>query len=292
MMPLHLFTSRTFSGANLLTFFLYAALGVTFYFLPFNLIRVQEYSPTAAGSALLPFTLLMFALSRFSGGLVTRYGARLPLVLGPSIVGVGYLLFALPGIGGSYWTTYFPAIVTVGLGMAVTVAPLTTAVMGAVSDQYAGTASGINNAVARVANLLAIAVLGLIVLGVFNLVLDQQLLTQHITPAVRSLMDAQRGRLADAQAPASVAIDTRVLLQHDIAVSFISGFRVVMLCAALLAFVSAICAGLTVPSRRMLVSVQKAEQQSGDNACTLTYARLLQDKLDSDNEHAKVAQDS
>lgn len=283
MMPLHLFTSRTFSGTNLLTFFLYAALGVTLYFLPFNLIRVQGYSPTEAGSALLPFTLLMFSLSRFSGGLVTRYGARLPLVLGPSIVAVGYLLFALPGIGGSYWTTYFPAIVTVGLGMAVTVAPLTTAVMGAVSDQYAGTASGINNAVARVANLLAIAVFGLIVLGVFNLVLDNQLLTQHIAPAVRSLLDTQRGKLADAQAPVSVAIDTRMLLQHDIAESFISGFRVAMLFNACLALISAIFAGLTVPPQRLRVSEQEAERRSGDNACTLTYVPLAKD---SSSEHS------
>jgi EmrB/QacA subfamily drug resistance transporter len=283
MMPLQLFKSRTFSGTNLLTFFLYGALGATLYFLPFNLIRVQGYSPTAAGSALLPFTLLMFALSRFSGGLVVRYGARLPLVVGPTIVGVGYLLFALPGIGGSYWTTYFPAIVTVGLGMSITVAPLTTTVMGAVSDQYAGTASGINNAVARVANLLAIAVFGLVVLGVFNLALDNYLLTQHITPAVRALLDPQRAKLANATVPASVAPDMRLLLQGDIAASFISGFRIAMIMGACLAFMSAICAGLTVPPQRTVLSKQNHERQCGDNACTLMYARSHGEKSE---EHA------
>lgn len=272
MMPLNLFRSRTFSGANLLTFFLYGALGATLYFLPFNLIRVQGYSPTAAGSALLPFTLLMFALSRFSGGLVTRYGARLPLVVGPIIVGVGYLLFALPGIGGSYWTTYFPAIVTVGLGMSVTVAPLTTTVMGAVSDQYAGTASGINNAVARVANLLAIAIFGLVVLGIFNLTLNQLLLAQHVSPAVQALLEPQRAKLANAVVPAGVAPDMRILLQGDIAASFISGFRIAMIMGACLAFISALCARLTVPPHYTKVSAQEEEQQCGDNACTLMYA--------------------
>jgi hypothetical protein len=277
MMPLQLFQSRTFSGTNLLTFFLYGALGATLYFLPFNLIRVQGYSPTEAGSALLPFTLLMFSLSRFSGGLVMRYGARLPLVVGPLIVGVGYLLFALPGIGGSYWTTYFPAIVTVALGMSVTVAPLTTTVMGAVSDQYAGTASGINNAVARVASLLAIAIFGLVVLGVFNLALDQHLLAQHITPEIQALLEPQRAKLANALVPASVAPDTRSLLQHDIAESFISGFRVAMIMGACLAFISAICAGLTVPPLRTIVPEHESELQCGDNACTLMSARRVGD---------------
>src|SRR5262249_43312318 len=102
MMPLILFRSRTFSGANLLTLFLYAALGGALFFFPFVLMNVHGYSPTMAGSALLPFTLLIFSLSRWSGGLVARYGSKLPLVVGPLFVACGYLLFALPGTGGSY----------------------------------------------------------------------------------------------------------------------------------------------------------------------------------------------
>ena len=165
MLELDLFRSRTFSVANLYTLVLYAALGGALYFLPFDLINVHRYSPLEAGAALLPFVAIVTAFSRFSGGLIERVGARLPLCLGAIFEGAAYVAFALGGSGGSYWTSFFPGAVLLGLGGACFVAPLTTAVMGAVDQSHAGLASGINNAVSRTAGLIAIAALGIVVAG-------------------------------------------------------------------------------------------------------------------------------
>ena len=249
MMPLGLFRSRTFSGANLLTFFLYAALGGALYFFPFLLIQVQGYGSTAAGAALLPFVLLLFVLSRWSGGLIGRFGARLPLVVGPVIAAIGFGLFMLPGIGGSYWTTYFPAVVVLGLGMAVTVAPLTTAVMGAVGPDRAGIASGINNSVARTASLLAIAILGIAVSTVFTRELDERLDAAGLDPAVTMAVRDQAGDLAAAQAPAGADAETQAEVERIVGRSYLSAFRVVMAIGAGLALVSVVCAFMLIEGK-------------------------------------------
>ena len=163
MVPLRLFRSHTFSGANLLTFLLYGALGGALFFLPLNLVQVQGYPEGIAGLTFLPFTLLLVIMSRWAGGLVDRYGPKIPLVVGPLIVTVAFILLSFPGITAGpddYWTTFFPATVVFGLGMGITVAPLVTAVMGSVPQHYAGIASGINNEMSRASQVLAIAVMG------------------------------------------------------------------------------------------------------------------------------------
>ncbi len=163
MVRCDLFASRAFSAANVYTFLLYMALGGSLYFVPFVLINVHHYTPTAAGAVLLPFIFIMVVSSRWSGGLVTRIGARTPLLFGAVIAGLGFLAFALPGSDGSYWSTFFPAAVVLGIGGALFVAPLTTTVMSSVPVEHAGVASGINNAVARTAGLIGIAALGIVV---------------------------------------------------------------------------------------------------------------------------------
>jgi EmrB/QacA subfamily drug resistance transporter len=247
MVPLDLFRSRSFTGANLLTLFLYAALSGMFFFLPFNLIQIQGYTATAAGGAMLPFILIMFALSRWSGGLVERYGGKRPLVVGPLIAAAGFAAFALPGAGaGSYWTSFFPAVVTLGVGMAVSVAPLTTVVMGSVDRQYSGTASGINNAVSRVAALVSVAALGLVLLSLSSRALEARMAEPGMSDETRRVLAAQSDAFARVAIPEGVSAETQVESRRAIAESFVVGFRAVVAIAAALAAVSSLCAFLLV----------------------------------------------
>jgi EmrB/QacA subfamily drug resistance transporter len=242
MLPLPLFRSRMFTGANLLTFLLYAALGGTLFFLPLNLIQVQHYSATAAGAALLPFILIISFLSRWSGGLVATYGAKLPLIVGPLIAASGFALFMLPGVGGSYWTNFLPAVVVLGLGMAISVAPLTTTVMNSVAQNRVGVASGVNNAVARTAGLLAIAVLGIVMLHVFNHALDRRVVEWKLPPSASQSLQSQRTKLAAIAIPEDQDAATQILIHRAIDESFVSGFRAIMAIGATLAIASAVSA--------------------------------------------------
>ncbi|HVY07660.1 MAG TPA: MFS transporter [Burkholderiales bacterium] len=260
MVPIALFRNRNFAGANLLTLWLYAALGGGLYFFPLNLIQVQGYSATAAGAALLPFIFIMFALSRWAGKLVDRVGSRLPLVVGPAIAACGFALFAWPGIGGSYWLTFFPAVVVLGLGMSVTVAPLTTTVMNSIGADMAGVASGVNNAVSRAAALLAIAGLGMAMAGAFDANLSTKLESIGATQEVRTFFEAQRGKLAGAPIPANMVGADAAALRRAIDESFVAGFRRVMLLSAGLALLSALGAWVVIEGRR---PAQPARQRKG-----------------------------
>lgn len=260
MMPLELFRSRAFAGANLLTLFLYAALSGLFFFLPFNLIQVQGYSPAAAGAALLPFVLTMFLLSRWAGGLVARYGSKLPLVVGPLIAAAGFLLFTLPGAqAGSFWTSFFPAVMVLSVGMAITVAPLTTTVMGAVEERHAGVASGINNNVSRTAALLAIAAFGVFMFKAFESSLAEHLETIPVPQAVRAQLIQHSGSLVNLKIPQGLPRETQAAIGEAVRESFVAGFRVVTYFAAALAGLSALVSWLLIPGK---ASSPEREQKS------------------------------
>lgn len=237
MVPLALFRSRTFSAANALTLLLYAALGGALFFVPFNLIQVQRYSPAEAGAALLPMVLCISVMSPWTGKWAARRGPKVPLVLGPLLAAVGFVLLGRPTVGGPYWTTFFPGIAMLGLGMGITVAPLTTAVMGAVSEHHTGAASGVNNAVARAAGVLAIASLGVVLTSRFDSVLETSLAALPLDAEVRARIAEHRSELAGidlsgmADAP---------LLRRALDDAFVAGFRTLMDVGAALAATGAL----------------------------------------------------
>jgi EmrB/QacA subfamily drug resistance transporter len=250
MLPLAIFSSRVFRGANLLTLFLYAALGIFFFLFPLNLIQVQGYSATRAGAAVLPFILLMFLLSRWSGGLVSRYGPRLPLIVGPLITTAGFALVALPAVGGSYWKTFFPAVCVLGFGMAVTVAPLTTVVMNSVGQDRVGAASGINNAVARVAGVLAIAVLGIVMVSAFSSRLNQQLDKSSLPNNALEEIHTNEIKLSGMPIPAGLDPATGASIKRSLSQAFVYGFRVIMFICAGLSMASAATAWVMIGDNR------------------------------------------
>jgi EmrB/QacA subfamily drug resistance transporter len=250
MVPLTLFASRSFSGSNLLTLFLYAALGIFFFLYPMNFIQVQGYSTTGTGAAALPLIVLMFFLSRWSGGLVARHGSRTPLVIGPLIAAAGFVLFAVPAVGVNYWKGFFPAFVVLGIGMAVSVAPLTTVVMSSVDQGRSGAASGTNNAVARIAGVLSIALVGIVMVKLFSSSLNRSLTGGSFPPRVLEYVRSNASRLAGLELPPGLDSVTAALIRHSISQAFIFGFRILMLACAGLSLASAVVAGLMIPSDR------------------------------------------
>jgi len=241
MLPTSLFRSRPFTFANLLTLLLYAAMGLVMFLGPLNFIQVQHYTATEAGAALLPFPVIMFALSRWSGSLVATVGSRLPLTVGPGIAALGLALYARPGIGGSYWTTFFPAIVILALGMAVTVAPLTTTVMGAVDPRHAGVASGVNNAVSRVAGLMAIAIFGVLLGRTFDARVRSRIDGLDLPSAGRPGIDRELRKIAGADLTHVPALTRgqQGAGREIIDDGFVFAFRLVMIGAAGLAVAAA-----------------------------------------------------
>jgi EmrB/QacA subfamily drug resistance transporter len=250
LVPLMLFRSRAFSGANLVTLLLYAGVGGALFFLPFNLIQVHHYSAAAAGASILPLIILMAVLSRTSGELAERIGITIPLTVGPLLAAIGLATFALPGATGSYWVTFFPGMVLLGLGSATAVAPLTTAVLSAVDDEFEGVASGVNNAVARLGNLLCIGLLGIVIVHRFSRQLDAMLVNTRVPVPVRQAISAQALQLAAITPPAGLDAATRALVDHAITTATVSAFRATMIVSAALALAAAGVGATTLPPRR------------------------------------------
>ena len=252
MVPPSLFRSRNFDGANLVTLLFYMALTGSLYFLPFLMMQVHGYSALVAGSVFLPFVAMAFLIGRLSGRISARFGTKIPLVVASLAVLVGLLLFAVPGVEhDSYWTSFFPAMIVQGAGMALAITPLTSAALSSVDSEHSGLASGVNNAVARVAGLMAFALLGVFVYGVFSTSLDARLHSMDLSEEVRSEMEAEKTHLGAAEAPEGVNAGTEAHIERAIDESFVAGFRAVMLVSAGLALASALVAALLVSDRRV-----------------------------------------
>ena len=251
MVPPSLFHSRSFAGANLVTLLFYMALTGSLFFLPFLMMQVHGYSAFVAGSVFLPFVAMALLIGRLSGRISARFGATVPLIVASLAVAVGLLLFAMPGADhGSYWTSFFPAMVIQGFGMALAITPLTTVALGSVEGEHSGLASGVSNAMARVAGLLAVAVLGAFIYGAFSARLDARIEDMNVPDEIQSAMEAAKSDLGAAEAPERVDARTEARIERVIDESFVAGFRFVMLASAGLALASALVAALLVRDQK------------------------------------------
>ncbi|TSJ39628.1 MFS transporter [Mucilaginibacter corticis] len=254
MMPLKLFKNSTFSGANLLTFFLYAGLGAGMLFLSLNLVQVQGYSQLQSGLTFLPFTVLMVTIARFAGSLADKHGPRLFLIAGPAIAGSGLLIlsFIKQTTGPSaYWTTFFPGVLVLGLGMSFTVAPLTAAVMGSVSDHFSGTASGINNAMTRIASVFANAIFGALAVLFFSGALQKQISTIPLNAKDRQTVMQQASDLGNARVPATINAAYKAVIEKAYHTGFISAYSNIMRISAALGFLGALMALIFIRNKTL-----------------------------------------
>lgn len=245
MMPLKLFQSSTFTGGNLLTLFVYGALGGAMFFLPLNLIQIQGYSEIYAGLAMLPIIFSIAGISPLMGKYVDKRGVRIPLIVGPIVTSIGFFLFSTCGITSgpsAYWNTFFLSFLLLGVGMGITVAPLTTAVMGAVSEDNSGIASGINNTVARAAGVLAIALMGALVLFSFKASIEKGVDALDISNTMKNEIIIESSKLAGAEVPDGLSAGNMVIVDNLLKNSFISAFNKAVYVASILTFLGGLMA--------------------------------------------------
>ena len=256
MMPLTLFANATFSGANLLTFFLYAGLGAGMLFLSLNMVQVQGYSQLQSGLTFLPFTLLMITIARYAGSLADKYGPRLFLIIGPATAGAGLLILSFIGqtAGPSaYFTSFFPGVLVFGLGMSFTVAPLTAAVMGSVSNHFSGTASGINNAMTRIAGVFANAIFGALAVLLFSGSLQHQLGHIQLNTKDKQAIMAQAANLGNAKVPANITSADKPTIEKAYHTGFIAAYAGIMRISAGLGFLGALMAIIFIRNKAVQV---------------------------------------
>ncbi|HEY8928282.1 MAG TPA: MFS transporter [Mucilaginibacter sp.] len=249
MMPLQLFSNATFTGANLLTLFLYAGLGAGMLFMSLNMVQVQGYTQLQSGLTFLPFTIMMILIARFAGSLADKWGPRPLLIFGPAAAGAGLLILSFikqTNGPGDYWTTFFPGVIAFGLGMSFTVAPLTAAVMGSVSDHFSGTASGVNNAVSRIAGVFANAIFGALAVLFFTGALQHEIQNVNLEPKQKQEVLAQAANLGNAKVPGSVSDDSKKQLDKAYHKSFISAYANIMRASAGLAFLGALMGAIFI----------------------------------------------
>ena len=249
MMPLQLFANKTFSGANLLTFFLYAGLGAGMLFLSLNLVQAQGYTQLQSGLTFLPFTVLMISIARFAGNLADKHGPRFLLIAGPAVAGVGLLLLSFvqqTNDAKDYWSTFFPGIIVFGLGMSFTVAPLTAAVMGSADNNLSGAASGVNNAMTRIANVFANAIFGALAVIFFSNALLSNLQHIQLPSNIKQTVIAQVANLGDAKVPGNIANNIKSSVEKFYREGFISSYQKIMRICALLAFCGALMSFLFI----------------------------------------------
>lgn len=249
MIPLSLFKHRLFSGITLMTFILYFAMSGVFFFLTLNLQQIQKFSATSAGAAFMPIIIVLFLLSRWSGHWADTAGPRLPLIVGPVIIAVGFFMYMLPSKAANYWFTFFPATIVFGVGLGITVAPLTTVALGSVPTNLSGLASGVSNAAARIASMLAVAILGALMVFQFSLSLEAETKNLPLSPQNRAQLQEEKLNLGGAQPPANLAPDMRLQVENGIGKAFVDAFRLMMGLCGVLALISAAVAFATITNQ-------------------------------------------
>ena len=254
MVPLSIFRSASFSAANLITLLLYAALGIFFFLYPMDLISVEGYSATAAGAAALPLILLVFLLSRWAGGLVAKYGGRLPLVVGPLIIALRIRIHGDGQFRGRILADILPDIPGAGIWDVGDGGAADNGSDERGDSNLAGAASGINNAVARVASVLAIAVLGLVMLGAFRAHLERNVARLGFAESSVRVIEARSVQLTQLEAPAELDDGQREALRRLVNESFRLGLMLVLFCCVGLSIASAVVAWVVVPGKKSLNS--------------------------------------